>query len=341
VFVLDTNQLDTLGGPHSPLLAILQRVASAHDTQLAIPDMVLTEHLAHHRRDVGKQLGAIRAALRELDKLDAGADLTLPTVEPSIDRRREEMHERFVVLPAPHGAAQEALEREAFRRRPADVTWDKKGAGARDVVIWLTVLDAMARDDCDGIVFVSADGDFTNSAGDVHPELRDEIIGRGLDPGQLTICRGVPALLEEYAEKVEIPSESDLLDWSKWDIEQTVESVVRHGGLEVVRSWRDNVGDALKVTVEPRETRMRQQGRCYAYRFDAETWVSAPCTWSGEFDLTISASSDAAVTVVHSQPVRFTFSGTLLYGATSEERWYTSVLAKKWFEFDADELTLP
>lgn len=62
--------------------------------------------------------------------------------------RREAIEEGFKILPTPADAEHDALIREIHRVRPANPEWndEKGGSGARDAVIWLTVLAAAKAD---------------------------------------------------------------------------------------------------------------------------------------------------------------------------------------------------
>jgi hypothetical protein len=135
VIVVNTNQFRQLGVPSGALFAILRQVAQQHGHTIAIPEMVMVETLAHYRHEVGTHITQIEKGQRGLRRCGVSIDINFPNVELMVQLREEELHKHITVLEPPEGAAWEALQREAQRRRPADVDWDKKGAGSRDVLI--------------------------------------------------------------------------------------------------------------------------------------------------------------------------------------------------------------
>jgi hypothetical protein len=125
----------------------------------------------------------------------------------------------FVVLPTPTGAGDEALAREANRRPPAERVWEDaegkpvKARGARDAVIWLTLLESASRTSED-IWFVSMDRDFGNEdKSDFHDVLRDEArtrFGENADRLRL-LSGGIDQLLRELATPTKAPQDLETL----------------------------------------------------------------------------------------------------------------------------------
>lgn len=321
MIVLDTNQVDQLGGPQGALFVMLGRIAALGGQELALPEMVLAEHLAHYEHQVEQQVSAARVAFKALGKLDAQpwTEATLPSVAESVARRDSAMREHFTILNTPVGAAQEALVREARRKRPADVEWREgvKGTGARDVVIWLTVLDALAQPGAE-VLFVSADRDFTNRSGTLYLELWQELEARGLAPDSLKMHESVASVMAAFAQKVELPSEFDPSDVSWLDVKFLVERVVRSGGLEGLRSLP--ASDALVVEAAVREVHTAQRGKVQAYQLGDEQWISAECRWTGVVNVGVVASDRSAQATLSAMrfSVPFTFDGTCLASRGSD-----------------------
>lgn len=273
--------------------------------------MVLIEHLAHHRQQVETRVKAARDAVHALDELDARPHpaFSPPDADQSVKVRRETLEGTFMVLPTPKGAEREGMVREANRRRPADQAWNKKGAGGRDVVVWLTVLTAMEQlADNKQLLFVSNDGDFTDKQGELHPELRDEVVAQGLDPARLRVCRGVADLLA--AEKAELPDDLDRL----LDVATMEHSLALSLGTNATDELRERLGSAFGpvavAVIGPLELALHKRGETMAYRMGENTWISAQCTWRGTFDVAVIAGElDSAVPV---SPVEFTVQGSVL-----------------------------
>lgn len=313
MIVLDTNQLDYLHSPHGPLFVLLETIAGRSGDQLALPEMVLTEHLAHHRHRIETQVKAALDAVRALDALDARPHpaFTPPDADQSVKARRVTLQEAFTVLPTPRDAEQEGMQREADRRRPADQAWDKKGAGGRDVVVWLTVLAAMRRLRQDEqMLFVSNDGDFTDKQGRLHPELHDELLERGLEPARLRVYREVTDLLALYAAEAEVPADLDRL-LSAATAEPSLTVALGTDAADELRGRLATTLGSLVVTpIGPPKLTLRKRGRTMAYRAGDTTWISARCTWRGTLDFAVLAVDLS--TAIPVSPVEYTVHGSVL-----------------------------
>jgi len=217
VIVLDTNQLRHAAFPQGAVLGMLRKIAEISEQTLALPQMVVVEHVAHHRHEIEVSLTSARKALGTLAKAFA-QDLTKSisglSGEDGAEKRRVELESSFTVLPTPPGAAEEALAREANRQPPAEQVWvdsdgrPVKAHGARDAVIWLTILEAAGSTD-EELWFVSKDGDFGNGdKSDFHEALRDEANDKlGENSGRLRLLSGgVDQLLKELATPAEAPT---------------------------------------------------------------------------------------------------------------------------------------
>src|SRR5271165_85946 len=159
MIMLDTNQLEHAQPPDGPLVAMLRTLAKLTNHGLWLPDIALEEHLAHYRRDIQAAEAQRRAAERELKRLVPYLRLPeLPpfNILPAVMDRTHRLQETFLICPTPDEAGREAVLREARRQPPATVTKDGHGAGARDVAIWLTALQACDERD-EETYFVSAD----------------------------------------------------------------------------------------------------------------------------------------------------------------------------------------
>lgn len=213
MIVLDTNQLQHAAFPHGPILGMLRKIAEIHQRPLALPEMVVVEHVAHHRHEIERTLTAARKSLTSLGRSfgqDLASQLDALSSEAAAQKRRAELESAFTILPTPAGAAEEALSREANRLPPAEQVWsDNKGDpvkahGARDAAIWLTLLDTARTAEHD-VWFVSLDKDFGND--DFHPQLRQEAQDTvGVNAERLKLLHGgVDQLLDELADRATTP----------------------------------------------------------------------------------------------------------------------------------------
>ncbi|MFE2823469.1 PIN domain-containing protein [Streptomyces sp. NPDC059271] len=215
MIALDTNQLRHAAFPHGPILGMLRKIAEVHQRALVLPEMVAVEHVAHHKHDIEQALGAARRALTVLEGTfgqDLVSSLGSLTGHDAAEMRRQQLESVFQILPTPAGAAEEALRREANRLPPAEQTWSTndgkpvKARGARDSVIWLTLL-AAAKATGHDLWFVSQDQDFGKD--DFHPALRQEARARlvGDDQRLRLLSGGVDQLLSELADPGTVPQD--------------------------------------------------------------------------------------------------------------------------------------
>ena len=207
MIVLDTNQLEHAQPPDGPLAAMLQTLAEQAGHELALPEIVLEEHLAHYRRDVEDAEARRRAAVSDLrNRLGRWVfEDRPPSLDQAVMHRMHRLQLMFRIIRTPDGAARESLLREARRQLPAKTSLEGAGAGARDVAIWLTAISA-CRDSGKATYFVSAD----NAAfgkGKLKPELSAEVAAHLGDRARdFHYCHGMDALLGEFAIKLpEVP----------------------------------------------------------------------------------------------------------------------------------------
>jgi hypothetical protein len=310
VIVLDTNQAELLGVSPSPLFLMVKHVASTHEHELAIPEIVLVEMLAHWRHKVETQLKAVEVATAELERLHAPlAPHGLPNVDKLVERREEVLRDHFTVLPVPEGAAWDGLRREANRQRPADVDWGKKGEGARDVVVWLTLL-ASSEQYVGDLVFVSNDGDFFDKRGELHPELKAEAADHAAEGCSFQCARKIDDLLAMLATEVPVPANFNLLESSRPVVKGVVGKSAQDSALAGVRSVRESLGDRAQTSFEISELAVEPRSKTYAYEVNGRTWICARARWTGCVDVEISIYG--ADVVIPTVSIPFVMDGSIL-----------------------------
>ena len=178
--VLDTT---VLGGHDRYLESAAARVlldeANVGRLRLAVPEIVMREAEAKHRREVRSaqdKFAAARAALAAL-RAPQGGDLISP--DRGYRQDLEEILNRVgaKVLPipdVPHGVL---VNWAVQRRRPFDLNGD----GYRDALVWVSVLDLLERG-ADPVVLISGDRAAFSAAKDtplLAPELVNELTAQG------------------------------------------------------------------------------------------------------------------------------------------------------------------
>src|SRR5260370_12505235 len=126
-------------------MRMLHKVASETGHELILPEMVEIEYLAYYRHEAEGALEKYNRAAADLRRTFPGCGV--PTVPGSVlddieETPRKQLAAIFRTYPTSDAAWKEASIREANRRSPAKTVWESAGSGGRDVVIWLTLIDA-------------------------------------------------------------------------------------------------------------------------------------------------------------------------------------------------------
>jgi hypothetical protein len=121
MIILDSNQLRQAAPPDGPLLTLLRKLSDANGHTLAIPQMVLDEHLGYQEHEAQAEIARLEKSARQLSKLFRE---DIPSKIPHLDAadaatiRRESIEEIFKILPTPDGAEHDALIRKSARSDP-------------------------------------------------------------------------------------------------------------------------------------------------------------------------------------------------------------------------------
>lgn len=149
-------------------------VASQTKQFILVPWLVAEEAGAHYRRSLEKAVTRLESAVGDVNRMfDELEDVDFDPI-PDIDRQVASWQERLdamaKTIPPLAEDAVEALRREVWGVAPARRT-QKKGEGARDAAIWLSIVrDHAARGESGH--FITEDTDFT-----LRPPMADDIAG--------------------------------------------------------------------------------------------------------------------------------------------------------------------
>jgi hypothetical protein len=286
VILLDTNQL--LGKtPGAPLLRMLKKAAEDTGHKVVLPEMVLEEYLAHCRHDVGEAAQAARKGIRTLQRLvdrwPGNADSMRRMEDAAEQGRRTEITNMFHVHPVPAGAWREAMMREARRQPPAKTSWEERGTGARDVAVWLAVLDACAASTGQAY-FVSDNSSDFGRGGALRPELDQEAQERlGARASMLTYCPDIPALMRRLGTAAAHAPGPDAIASATLVTAAVAAALADDGAQFELMSGIPNV--ALKVVgafSEPRDIEFeRLTADTEAFQVGTDTWAFARGLWRG------------------------------------------------------------
>lgn len=213
--VLDTNVFGTGANLGSPLWVSLKRLCSEHGILLCIPDVVLRESVNLRRDQYHEARKDFLDANNRISKFYDLPGVYVPDPDEVAADWQNDLTSMFRILQGAPDDALEALEREASRTPPA-----RGGRGARDSLIWLTVL----RSATPGVTvhFVSRNTrDFGTNNGDaLHSDLAEETRDVA---GEVQYHSSLDSLFDALAVRVDGPDLSDpeeftpLVAFELWD----------------------------------------------------------------------------------------------------------------------------
>lgn len=288
MIVLDTNQLREASPPDGALLALLVKLAELRGDRLALPEIVEEEYLAWCEHEVQDALGLLSKTARKLSPFfgeDIAGKVPRLRAEDALTVRRQILQETFRILPTPEGSEHDALIREMKRQRPASTSWDNKdgGSGARDAVIWLTILNA-ARASSDEILFLSRDTDFGTAQG-WHGELEQEVP----DCKIRLLPKGIGQLIAEYADPAAEPENLTEILAHPVVINAVGSAYRGHGEYYQMLNQMTTGGESQSLITPstPDMQPVRPAGRVHAISVEGETSVFARVRWAATQDYTV------------------------------------------------------
>lgn len=292
VILLDTNQVHDRS-PDGPFVRMLQKIAQQTGHDLVLPEMVSEEHLARYRHEVESATVQVEKAERALHRLVPSWPVETPSadivIKEAVDARKAQLERIFRIHPTPEGAHREALQREANRRRPAKTSWDAAGAGARDVVIWLTALDA-CRTGRTETYFVTENSTDFGKDGSLWPELAHDLDQHlGQDVGLFHYCPNIADLMTQLAvDRVQGP-DSDSISGAA-SVRAAVEVALTDGEafMELASAIPNLTYKFVGAFEGVRDIRLdRLQGPVEAYRIGDTVWACGRGRWAGWKDFTV------------------------------------------------------
>jgi hypothetical protein len=315
VIILDTNQLETLRPPSGPILRILAEIAKAIGGELALPEMVFIEHIAHKSNRMKEAADNYNKSGKlltvELEYARNKKSQRRRFGEVSLDhddlmRQYREALARVVpqVLPTPDRASREALIREAWRKAPAYTRWDSgPGKGGRDVAIWLTVLDFAAKNPGKTVHFISEDKAAFGGSSGLNVDLRQEI--EEWPGGALTNLRYHATvsdfLAETAADPVAAPTaeyvgSSSVVAESVWKAvqESDASSALSDAAFSVIPRPAGRGMVSTSSTEEFKLDGLDRLEKASSYSMGGIGWANFTATWNirGEYSIDAKSSDD-------------------------------------------------
>jgi hypothetical protein len=210
ILIFDTNAVRMLN-PKGSDADVLRIVKTSGTAKVAVPEMVLHEMIAQQLIEYREAFQKAETAVRRVrgrhpDMIPAFSDMGHGRGVNLADlRRRWEQKYRaiFDIIPTTGDMALAALIREANGEKPAKMVerqGEKKKEGARDVAIWLSVVDYVKGNPHEQVYFVSNNTKDFGDGAEWQAPMDDDI--RGMED-RLHILKDMDAVISALTEKVQ------------------------------------------------------------------------------------------------------------------------------------------
>jgi hypothetical protein len=208
ILILDTNAVRMLN-PNGSNADVLRIIKTSGTAKVAVPEMVLHEMIAqqvieyrdaYEKADVAvKRVRGRHPDLRSaFMTLNRGIDIE--DVRQGWERRYRAI---FDLIPTTGDVALQALIREANGEKPAKMSekqGEKKKEGARDVAIWLSVVEYMRKNPNEQVYFVTKNSKDFGDGSEWPAPMDDDL--RGIE-GRITLLPDMDAVISALTEEVQ------------------------------------------------------------------------------------------------------------------------------------------
>ena len=202
--VLDANAIVSEGFGNSRQFKALLSVSNSLGYTIVVPQIVIDETVARFSKGLASEVEAVRNRLSKLSNwMDRGLDSSVGSLNLAHETESFKcalqgklQDANVVVVGYPDTSHEVLVGRATSRTRP----FDDAGSGYRDTLIWMNVLDLVARA-TEPVVLVAADNAFSRKKDDprLHGELVAEVAQiRGRDAKSVTLAKDLAQLIDEH-----------------------------------------------------------------------------------------------------------------------------------------------
>jgi len=201
---LDSNVVIADYWLRSPSFVLLRDFLKKTNAILVVPKIVFEEVINHHKEDLGKVKSDIRRSLRDASRLIRDFEGQEDSIKAISKKSAEDPYAKFLsselgrlkaIIPEyseiPHA---EIVGRDLRRRKP----FQESGKGYRDTLLWETVLRSCIEKDVATVFITQNVRDFCDSTGDLHKDLKLDVLARKADKSSLILCRDLPTFTDTY-----------------------------------------------------------------------------------------------------------------------------------------------
>lgn len=202
--VLDTNAIVSEGFGNSRQFNALLSVSNSLGYTIVVPQTVIDETVARFSDSLAREVKAVQSSLSKLSNwMDRGFDSPVGSLD--LEREAESfrcaLQRKFqdanvVVVGYPDTSHEALVVRATSRVRP----FNDAGSGYRDTLIWMSVLDLVART-TGRVVLVAADNAFSRKKDD--PRLHGQLAGEvaripGRDARSVALAKDLAQLVDDH-----------------------------------------------------------------------------------------------------------------------------------------------
>ncbi|MFB8783714.1 PIN domain-containing protein [Streptomyces albogriseolus] len=208
ILIFDTNAVRMLN-PNGSNADVLRIITTSGTAKVAVPQMVLHEMVAQQVIEYRDAYDKAEAAVKRVhgrhpDSVPVFSGLHRGSDIDGVRQGWERQYKKiFDVIPTTGEVALKALIREANGEKPAKVTekqGDKKKEGARDVAIWLSVVDYMRKHPNETVYFVTKNSKDFGDGSEWPAPMDDDI--RGMED-RIVILPDMNAVISTLTEEVQ------------------------------------------------------------------------------------------------------------------------------------------
>lgn len=202
--VLDANVFIADYWLRSPSFVLLRDFLKKTNATLVVPKVVFQEVLNHHEEDLKKVKSDIQRALREAGRLIRDFKGRQDSIVALSKKSKEDPYEKFLSselaslnsrIPdyndIPHT---EVIDRDLRRRKP----FQESGKGYRDTLLWETILRNSIEKGVETVFITKNVRDFSDANGELHGDLKNDVVRRKGDEDSLVLFRDLPAFTDAY-----------------------------------------------------------------------------------------------------------------------------------------------
>jgi len=282
--LFDTSALFGLNR-HDPKFDLLRVLKKSGSHTIGIPWMVREELVA---QQVLRYREAHETASSAVEKLNRKTPWTtnqhIRPYDFSAAQQywRSQYEEIFSILDVSGDDARTALAREAYCIKPAKVNPKDKG-GARDVAIWLSVIDYLKENSSENIFFVAPNsrdfGDGTNYPSSMAEDLGDM-------RSRLTLLSSFEEVVERFTERIDVDTEhiKELLiehfgGESPTPVETTAASVLKNEMITGTQINGSFESVASRGWILPPKVVTQSVSNASGHKIGNDEWYTATVIW--------------------------------------------------------------